>query len=67
VGTNLIFDISSVEGETYQLQSRDSLSSGNWSNVTGACVSNSLGGPFVLTNVTGALPPQRFYRFAITP
>jgi uncharacterized repeat protein (TIGR03803 family) len=66
-GANLIFGVPSVEGETYQLQYRDSLTSGNWSNVTSACVSNSLGGPFALTNVAGTLPPQQFYRFAITP
>ena len=66
-GTNIVITLPSVAGETYQLQRRDSLATGSWSNVVGAFVTNSLGGPLTLTNFGGALPPHQFYRFDITP
>jgi hypothetical protein len=43
---------------TYQFEFATDLVSGNWSNVVGVCVSNSIG---------AATGPQGFYRFAITP
>jgi uncharacterized repeat protein (TIGR03803 family) len=66
-GTNLIVSIPSVAGETYQLQCRNALTTGNWSNIPGASVSNSIGALMTVTNSGGALSQQRFYRFAITP
>ncbi|HTS19973.1 MAG TPA: choice-of-anchor tandem repeat GloVer-containing protein [Verrucomicrobiae bacterium] len=66
-GTNLVFGIPSVAGETYQLQFIADLTSGIWSNVPGVSVTNSIGAMLTLTNVGGAVGPQGFYRFAITP
>jgi uncharacterized repeat protein (TIGR03803 family) len=66
-GTNIVISIPSVAGETYQLQFRDSLTDGDWTNVAGASVTNSIGALMTLTNSGGALQPQRFYRFVITP
>jgi uncharacterized repeat protein (TIGR03803 family) len=65
--TNLVFTIPSVASETYQLQFATDLVSGNWSNVPGVCVSNSIGAALTVTNFGGAAGPQGFYRFAITP
>ena len=59
--------IPSVAGETYQLQFRTDLTSGIWSNVPSASVTNSLGGLLTLGTTTGAKEPQAFYRFDITP
>ncbi len=67
IGTNVVFKIPSVAGETYQLQYTTDLTSGIWSNVNGLCVSNSIGALLTLTNFGGALLPQGFYRFDITP
>ena len=66
-GTNIIFSIPSIVGETYQLQYRNSMSSGNWVNVPGVSVTNSIGALLTLTNFGGANQPQGFYRFDITP
>jgi len=55
------------DGETYQSQYRSSMTSGNWSNISGAFVTNSIGALLTLTNFGGAVGPQGFYRFAITP
>jgi uncharacterized repeat protein (TIGR03803 family) len=65
--SNIIITIPSIAGETYQLQDSDDLTSGIWSNIPGASVSNSIGSILMLTNFTGASHPQGFYRFAITP
>ncbi|HUJ10857.1 MAG TPA: choice-of-anchor tandem repeat GloVer-containing protein [Verrucomicrobiae bacterium] len=59
--------IPSVAGETYQLQFTPDLSSGTWSNIDGAVVSNSIGAMLAVTNFGGASAPQGFYRFNITP
>jgi uncharacterized repeat protein (TIGR03803 family) len=66
-GTNLVFTVPSVAYETYQLQFSPSMNPTNWSNVSGAFVSNSIGAMLTLTNFGGASGPQGFYRFAITP
>jgi len=66
-GTNIVFAIPSVAGEIYQLQCSADLISGIWSNIGGAYVSNSLGALLTFTNFGGALQPQGFYRFDITP
>jgi uncharacterized repeat protein (TIGR03803 family) len=66
-GSDVVLTIPSVAGETYQLQYRDSMTSGDWSNVVGASVTNCIGGPTPWTNFGGAIEPQRFYRFYITP
>jgi uncharacterized repeat protein (TIGR03803 family) len=65
--TNIIFTIPSIAGETYQLQYRNSLTSGSWSNVSGVSVTNSIGSILTLTNFAGASQPQGFYRVDITP
>jgi hypothetical protein len=66
-GADVVFTIPSVASETYQLQFATDLVSGNWSNVVGVCVSNSIGAALTVTNFGGATGPQGFYRFAITP
>jgi hypothetical protein len=65
--TNITFNIPSIAGETYQLQFTTDLTSGNWANVPGMSVTNSIGALLTLTNFGGALLPQGFYRFVITP
>ena len=66
-GANIIFKIPSIAYETYQLQSSSSMSPTNWVNVPGVSVTNSFGALLTVTNFGGALSPQRFYRFDITP
>jgi uncharacterized repeat protein (TIGR03803 family) len=66
-GTNAVFNVVSIAGETYQLQYRSSMSSGTWSNVPGVSITNSIGALLTLTNSGGAVGPQGFYRFDITP
>ena len=65
--SDVVLSIPSVAGETYQLQFRTDLTAGMWSNVDGAVVTNSIGALLTLTNFGGALSPQGFYRFSITP
>lgn len=65
--SNIVVAVPSVAGETYQLQYRADLTSGDWSNIPGACVSNSIGALLTMTNCAGASSPQGFYRFDITP
>ena len=65
--TKLVFAVPSVAGETYQLQFTTDPSSGSWSNIGGASVTNSIGALLTLTNFGGASLPQGFYRFDITP
>lgn len=67
VGTNVVITVSSVAGETYQLQYATDLTSGNWSNVPNVSVTNSIGGPLTVTNFGGAVSPGRYYRLVITP
>ena len=66
-GNDIAVNIPSVAYETYQLQFTTDLTSGAWSNVLGASVTNSIGALLTLTNFGGALQPQGFYRFDITP
>ena len=66
-GSNLIFNIPSVASETYQLQFGRSMAPTNWVNVPGASVTNCIGALLTLTNFGGAVGPQGFYRFDITP
>ena len=66
-GTNVAISAQSVAGDTYQLQSRTSMTTGNWSNVAGVSVTNSPGGLIILTNFGGASATQEFYRLDITP
>jgi uncharacterized repeat protein (TIGR03803 family) len=63
--TIVVVPIPSVAGETYQLQYSDSMSPTNWLNTGGTIT--SIGGPLVLIDLAEPLPPQRFYRAAITP
>jgi uncharacterized repeat protein (TIGR03803 family) len=66
-GTDIVFAVPSVAHETYQLQCSADLTSGIWSNICGAYVSNSIGALLTFTNFGGACSPQGFYRFDITP
>jgi len=66
-GPDMVFGLTSVAGETYQLQASSSMNPTNWSNVAGVCVSNAIGATLTVTNAGGATGPQEFYRFAITP
>ncbi|MFZ0827698.1 MAG: choice-of-anchor tandem repeat GloVer-containing protein [Verrucomicrobiia bacterium] len=65
--TNIIFDVVTIAGSTYQLQFTTNLTSGTWLYVSGAAVTNSIGALLTLTNFGGAAGRQGFYRFAITP
>jgi hypothetical protein len=56
----------SVAGKTYQLEYRDSLTSGVWSNVPSASQIGT-GGIITLTDPSGATQPQRVYRIRISP
>jgi uncharacterized repeat protein (TIGR03803 family) len=64
-GTNIIFTIPSVAGESYQLQFSSSMTPTNWVNEGGTIT--SIGSILTLTNFAGANQPQGFYRFDITP
>ena len=66
-GSDHVLTVPSVAGETYQLQFTSDLASGIWSNIDGVSVTNSIGALLILTNFGGALQPQGFYRFDITP
>jgi uncharacterized repeat protein (TIGR03803 family) len=66
-GNDLYFSIPSVAGESYQLQFTTDLTSGIWSNIPTVSVTNSIGALLTLTNFGGAVGPQGFYRFALTP
>jgi uncharacterized repeat protein (TIGR03803 family) len=59
------FLISSVAGETYQLQYTDSMNPANWINSGGSIT--SIGGALTTFDLVQPLTAQRFYRFAITP
>jgi uncharacterized repeat protein (TIGR03803 family) len=65
--SDLAFSIPSVAYETYQLQFSSSMNPTNWVNVPGVSVTNSIGALLTVTNFGGAVGPQGFYRFAITP
>ncbi|HTS18728.1 MAG TPA: choice-of-anchor tandem repeat GloVer-containing protein [Verrucomicrobiae bacterium] len=66
-GSDMVFNIVSIAGETYQLQFSSSMNPTNWVNIPGVSVTNSIGALLTLTNFGGAVGPQGFYRFAITP
>ena len=66
-GSNLVFNLPSVAGETYQLQFSNSMNPTNWTNVAGGSITKCIGGPLSVTNFGGVFQPQGFYRFDITP
>jgi uncharacterized repeat protein (TIGR03803 family) len=66
-GSNIFLSVPSVTYESYQLQFSSSLNPANWSNISGAFVSNSAGALMIVTNLGGALQSQGFYQFHITP
>jgi uncharacterized repeat protein (TIGR03803 family) len=66
-GSNIVFNIPSIAGETYQLQFSSSMAPTNWVNVPRVSVTNSIGALLTVTNFGGAVGPQGFYRFDITP
>jgi len=66
-GYDLAVGIPSVASETYQLQFTTDLTSGNWSNIPGASITNSIGALLTVTNFGVSVGPQGFYRFDITP
>jgi len=63
--TNIVLSIPSIAGEIYQLQFSSSMSPTNWVNEGGSIT--SIGSLLTVTNFGGAVGPQRFYRFDITP
>jgi len=65
--TNIVFAVPSIAGETYQLQFSSSMTPTNWVNISSVSVTNSIGALLTLTNFGGAVGPQGFYRFDITP
>ena len=67
VGADILFTIPAIAGETYQLQFSSSMNPTNWVSVPGVSVTNSIGALLTLTNFGGAIGPQGFYRFDITP
>ncbi len=67
VGNDIYLSIPSIAGETYQLQFSSSMAPTNWVNVPSVSVTNSIGALLTLTNFGGAVGPQGFYRFDITP
>ncbi len=66
-GVDIVFRIPSIAYETYQLQFSSSMNPTNWVNVPGVSVTNSIGALLTVTNFGGAVGPQGFYRFDITP
>jgi len=64
---NVVLSIPSIAYETYQLQFSSSMNPTNWVNVPGVSVTNGIGALLTLTNFGGAVGPQGFYRFDITP
>ena len=66
-GTNVVLTVSPAPGNTYQLQSTTNLAPAVWTDVAGAAATNSVVGPLNVTNLGGAVGPQRFYRFLISP
>jgi uncharacterized repeat protein (TIGR03803 family) len=64
-GVNVLVTIPSVANESYQLQDRDSLTTGAWADVAGQVT--SIGRLLTVTNFGGFSQPQQYYRFAITP
>ena len=67
VASNVVLSVVSIAGETYQLQFSSSMNPTNWVNVPGVSMTNSIGALLTLTNFGGAVGPQGFYRFDITP
>jgi uncharacterized repeat protein (TIGR03803 family) len=65
--TNITLSIPSIAGETYQLQFSSSMNPTNWVNVPSVSVTNSIGALLTVTNFGGAIGPQGFYRFDVTP
>ena len=64
-GTNVVLSIPSVASEIYQLQFTSAMAPTNWINQGGSITSG--GSLLTVTNLGGALLPQGFYRFNITP
>ncbi|HXI83279.1 MAG TPA: choice-of-anchor tandem repeat GloVer-containing protein [Verrucomicrobiae bacterium] len=64
-GTNAVLSIPSVATEIYQLQFSSAMAPTNWINQGGSITSS--GSLLTVTNLGGALLPQGFYRFDITP
>ena len=64
-GTNVVLSIPSVATEIYQLQFTSAMTPTNWINQGGSITSS--GSLLTVTNLGGALLPQGFYRFDITP
>ena len=64
-GSNAEVTIQGYAGHNYQLQGRDDLSSGAWTNI-GVAVPGA-GGPIGLIHSGGALAQRRFYRVEVFP
>jgi hypothetical protein len=67
LGSSALIWAQSVAGDNYQVQTRASMTTGSWANISGVVLSNSPGGLIILTNSGGAVGPQKFYRLQVTP
>ncbi len=63
VGPDFQVTIQGYTGHNYQLQYRDGLPAGAWSNIGGPVAGADV--PIVFTHPAGATAPQRFYRVAV--
>ena len=66
-GRNAVFVVPCYGGARCQLQFTGSMNPPSWADVPGVSVTNKIGGFLTVTNVGGAVGPQGFYRFDITP
>jgi hypothetical protein len=62
-GADFQATIQGYNGHTYQLQFRDEVTSGSWTNI-GAAVAGT-NAPVTLTHTSGAAATKRFYRIAV--
>jgi len=65
LGSDVLVTIPSMFGKTYQLQYSNSMVPTNWLDVGSS--TNGIAAPLTVIDSGGALQPQRFYRFDITP
>jgi hypothetical protein len=63
-GTNVVVTIQGYTGHNYQLQCRDDLSGGAWTDIDFPVAGSDA--PIVLTHIGGATAQKRFYRVAVS-
>jgi len=64
-GNDFIVNVQTYSGHAYQLQCRDSLTTGSWQNVGSALIGN--GTSTYLIHPGGRSASQRFYRLSVSP